>query len=151
MDPIRVSVQEEPLDWPALVRWAVVPKSGAVELFLGVARRITDGRETLELRYTAYVSMAEAELRRIAQEALERFPICRVAVAHRLGLVPAGEPSVAVVVSAPHRDGAFSACRYVIEALKVRAPIWKQERTATGLHWAPGTPIPEHEPAQGQP
>jgi len=122
-----------------------VPEAGAVDIFLGVARRFTDGQETLELRYTAYSPMAEREMEAIAREALARFPICRLALVHRLGQVPIGEPSVAVLVSAPHREAAFAACRYVIDALKARVPIWKQERTAAGFRWVPGTPIPEPE------
>ena len=79
--------------------------------------------------------MALATLHSIADEALERFGVERLAIVHRTGEVPLGEASVAVVAVAPHRDAAFLAARYAIDETKARAPIWKAERFADGHVW----------------
>jgi molybdopterin synthase catalytic subunit len=77
--------------------------------------------------YSGYEEMLAEELGRIIEEARQRWPEARVAAQHRLGRVPRGEPSIAVVVAAPHRDEAFAACRQVIEEAKRRLPVWKKE------------------------
>lgn len=105
---------------------------GAVNLFVGQTRRFTDGRETLRLEYDLYPEMAIAELDRIAQEALGRWPLERVVLIHRFGEVQAEEASVIVGASSQHRDQAFEACRFLIDTLKAKAPIWKKENYADG-------------------
>jgi molybdopterin synthase catalytic subunit len=109
------------------------PEAGAVVLFLGTTRAVTDGRETLRLDYEAYGEMAEAELRKLAEEARRRWPVVGCAIVHRLGTVPPAEPSVAVAVSTPHRQDAFEAGKWLIDTLKESVPIWKRE------HWADGS------------
>jgi len=84
------------------------------------------------IEYTAYDDMAEAELQRIVADARERWPGARIALRHRLGRVAVGEPSIAIVAAAPHRAQAFEACRYVIEEVKHRLPVWKKELRADG-------------------
>ncbi len=79
--------------------------------------------------------MALAVLGEIADEIATRFGVERVAIVHRTGAVPLGEPSIAVVAVAPHRDAAFDAARYAIDETKARAPIWKAERFADGHVW----------------
>jgi molybdopterin synthase catalytic subunit len=79
--------------------------------------------------------MAHGVLERIADEIVERFGVERIAILHRTGEVPLGEPSVAVVAVSPHRDAAFAAARYAIDETKARAPIWKAERFADGHVW----------------
>jgi molybdopterin synthase catalytic subunit len=79
--------------------------------------------------------MALAMLDRIADEIAERFGVVRLAIVHRTGEVPLGEPSVAIVAVSPHRDAAFEAARYAIDETKARAPIWKAERFADGHVW----------------
>ncbi len=108
------------------------PAAGAALLFLGISRQFTGERETVELAYEAYHEMAERELARLEAEARRRWPLVECAIVHRLGVVPISEASVAVVVSSPHRDEAFEAGRWLIDALKETAPIWKQERWADG-------------------
>jgi len=76
--------------------------------------------------------MAFEEIQRILSEALERWPEARVTLQHRLGLIPAGEASIAIAAAAPHREQAFAACRHVIEAVKQRLPVWKKEIHADG-------------------
>ncbi|HEV3152996.1 MAG TPA: molybdenum cofactor biosynthesis protein MoaE [Candidatus Baltobacteraceae bacterium] len=106
---------------------------GGVVTFAGVVReRADDGRAVHGLSYEAHESMALAEFERIAAEARERFGDCRIGVVHRIGDLEIGEVAVAVVVAAPHRAQAFDACEYVIDEVKARAPIWKQEHYTGG-------------------
>jgi MoaD family protein len=93
------------------------------------------GRIVESLGYEAHEPMALAMLERIADEIAERFGVVRLAIVHRIGEVPLGEPSVAIVAVSPHRDAAFEAARYAIDETKGRAPIWKAERFANGHVW----------------
>jgi len=108
---------------------------GGIVTFHGVVRRHSAGRTVERLHYEAYREMAEGEFRRIAEEAAERWPGARVAILHRVGTLQVGETSVVVAASAPHRAEAFSACRFVIDTLKERAPIWKKEFGTDGAVW----------------
>jgi molybdopterin synthase catalytic subunit len=85
-----------------------------------------------EIEYSAYDAMADAEIERIVTEAQQQWPGVRVALRHRVGRVPVGEASIAIVAAAPHRAEAFAACRHVIEAVKRRLPIWKKEYRIDG-------------------
>jgi molybdopterin synthase catalytic subunit len=100
------------------------------------------GRFVESLGYEALEPMALATLERIADEIVERFGVERIAIIHRTGDVPLGEPSVAVVAVSPHRDAAFAAARYAIDETKARAPIWKAEKFADGHVWV-GEPARE--------
>jgi molybdopterin synthase catalytic subunit len=116
---------------------------GATLLFLGTVRDQNDGRPVRAVRYDAYLSMAEEVLAAIAAEAAARAGTDRIAVAHRTGELPVGEISVAIALSSPHRAEAFEACRYIIEEIKRRLPIWKEERYVDGdARWLEGTVPP---------
>ncbi|MFN2487542.1 MAG: molybdenum cofactor biosynthesis protein MoaE, partial [Acidimicrobiia bacterium] len=98
------------------------PSAGAVILFLGTARDHSPGKSGIShLEYEAYSEQVEQKLAEIAEEAVDKWPVVRLAVEHRVGNVAVGEPSVAVAVSAAHRDEAFEAGRFVIDELKKRA------------------------------
>jgi molybdopterin synthase catalytic subunit len=118
--------------------------AGAVNSFLGVVRRTsvdTSGtaHDDIEfLDYEAYAPMAERELRRICEEAAERWQ-ADCAVTHRVGRLGLGEASVAIAVATAHRAESFEACRYIIEELKKRVPIWKKETAQDGFWWSEGT------------
>jgi molybdopterin synthase catalytic subunit len=102
--------------------------SGAIAVFLGTTRRDTEGgRGVVALDYEAYGEMAEAQMRRLAEEARNRWRISRIAMLHRIGRVDVGEPSVLIAVSTPHRAEAFDACRFLIDSIKAEATIWKKE------------------------
>jgi molybdopterin synthase catalytic subunit len=103
------------------------PGLGGTVVFLGSVRQGAEDGPVEAIEYSAYDEMAVAELDRIIGEAQDRWKACRVEVQHRLGRIPVKEASIAVVVAAPHRGEAFEACRYVIEQIKVRLPIWKKE------------------------
>jgi len=125
------------------------PADGAVVSFLGVTRDSPGtpapgqeaeaarhaGRRVDGLEYEAHEPMALAVLAEIAAEIAERFDVVRLAIVHRSGEVSLGEPSIAVVACAPHRDAAFRAARYAIDETKARAPIWKAERFQDGHVW----------------
>ena len=110
-------------------------------MFSGTARDHAPGRPGVELlEYEAYEEQAEPRLRAIAEEARVRWPtLGRIALIHRVGVVPVGESAVVVAVSAPHRDEAFVAARYCIDAVKASVPIWKHETWAGGEAWGNDT------------
>ena len=127
-----VRLQSESIDLSALVSSARGDGDGAVSLFLGTVRNVNDGRGVLFLEYEAYAGMAEREMQRIADDAIARFRATRVDIVHRVGRLAIGEASVAIAVSAPHRAAAMEACRFTIDTLKERVPIWKREHFADG-------------------
>lgn len=133
-----IRLQSESIRVERLLEAVGAAQNGAVTLFLGTVRDHNRGRRVLYLEYEAYAEMAEAEMARLAEEASSRFEITSVAVVHRTGRLEIGEASVAVAVSAPHRGAALDACRYVIDALKERVPIWKREVFEGGEVWIEG-------------
>ena len=141
--PPPIGLSSEPLDAPALVSAVRTDAHGGVVTFLGTTRETSpdDPRPVVALEYEAYEPMAVAEMERIADEARARFGPLGIAMVHRTGRVALGEPSVAVVVAAPHRGAAFDACRYAIDALKSRVPVWKREQYRDGgTAWIANTP-----------
>lgn len=137
--PISVRLSETPLDPAAILGSIGDVRSGAIALFVGTVRDHSDSRQDVsKLVYDAYTEHVEASLRVIAGEASERWPITAVVVEHRVGEVVVGQPSVVVAVSTAHRSDAFEACRYIIDELKQRAPIWKQEHWPGGTEWIEG-------------
>jgi len=133
-----VQLQREPIDTAALMAAARGDGDGAVAAFVGTVRETNAGQTVLYLEYEAYAGMAEREMERIEREALARFEISRVAIAHRIGRLEIGETSVVVVVAAPHRHAAMEACRFVIDTLKASVPIWKREHFEGGVVWIEG-------------
>jgi molybdopterin synthase catalytic subunit len=111
---------------------------GALAVFLGTVRDSNQGRKVRFLRYEAYDGMAQLEMQRIEREALERFDVSRVEIVHRTGRLEIGEVAVAIVAAAPHRAAAFEACRFLIESVKHRVPIWKKEVFEGGEVWIEG-------------
>lgn len=116
------------------------PKAGAVVVFLGTTRVHNEGRRVLRLEYEAFAGMAEREMQALADRACRRWRVCRVAMAHRTGVVPVGQVSVGVAVSSGHRAEAFAACRWLIDHLKRTVPIWKREHFRGGRVWIGSTP-----------
>ena len=130
-----VKLTAEPIDLNEVVAAVRDVAAGAITTFLGVTRNHNEGREVIRLEYETYAAMAEQEMERIAAEAASRWPGSRVAIVHRVGLVPVGETSVAIAVSAAHRPEAFAACRFAIDRLKECVPIWKKEHFIGGDIW----------------
>jgi len=124
-----IELRDEPLDVVAAIESVGDPRGGAVAVFLGTTREEVDsrGRELVALDYEAYREMAEAQMRRLTEEARKSWKILRLALLHRVGRVGIKEPSVLVAVSTPHRADAFAACKFLIDKLKSEATIWKKE------------------------
>jgi molybdopterin synthase catalytic subunit len=134
----------QPLSLDALLANVAGHERGGTCVFLGTVRDEGGPDGVVAIEYSAYEAMAERELQAMLAEARQRWPDARVAVRHRLGVVPAGEASIAIVAAAPHRAEAFAACRYVIEEVKRRLPVWKRERRRDGTAvWV----SPEGQPA----
>jgi molybdopterin synthase catalytic subunit len=121
----------DPIDLSPLAAAVQSPERGAIASFLGVVRNHHGDRPVERLHYSAYGPMAEAECERIVEEAESRWQVA-VALRHRTGRLEVGETAVAIVAASAHRDEAFAACRWIIEAVKRRVPIWKQEFYADG-------------------
>ena len=130
-----IRLQVAPIDPAAVAADARGDGDGAVSVFLGTVRDVSSGRRVLFLQYEAYASMAEREMEGIAEEAIARFGVTKVAMIHRVGRVEIGEASVAIAVAAPHRSAAMDACRFVIDTLKASVPIWKSEHFEGGAVW----------------
>jgi molybdopterin synthase catalytic subunit/molybdopterin converting factor small subunit len=124
-----------PVNMSSVVVEVVDERAGAIATFLGTVRAHSRGRDVIALEYEAYEEMAEDVMAAIAEELQARYDVCKVAMAHRLGRVEVGETSVAIGVSAPHRQDALAACADAIEALKARVPLWKKELYADGEEW----------------
>jgi molybdopterin synthase catalytic subunit len=140
----HVAIVQEPIDPRAVLGRVGAPGDGAVLLFLGTVRDHADGRAVQGLHYEAYQAMAEEVLAAIAAEAAGTLGTDRLAVVHRVGELAIGDVSVAIAVSSPHRAEAYEASRYVIEAIKQRLPVWKQERYASGdVGWVRGRDLNE--------
>ena len=127
-----VRLTHEPIDFTALTESVRSPHCGAVALVLGTVRDLTGDEVTEFLEYEAYPPMAEKKLNEIEVEVRGRWKLGAVAMVHRLGRLGVGEISVAVAVSAPHRDAAFAACRFAIDTLKQVVPIWKKDLASVG-------------------
>ncbi len=128
-------VTRTPIAVERLLRAVRDPGAGALVTFLGTTRNRNAGRRVIRLEYEAYGRMTEAEMRRLAAEAKRRWPIRKVAMLHRLGVVPVGQASVGIAVSAGHRAEAFAACHWLIDRLKEIVPIWKREHFHGGRVW----------------
>jgi molybdopterin synthase catalytic subunit/molybdopterin converting factor small subunit len=124
-----------PVNLTSVVVEVVDEQAGAIATFLGTVRAQSRGREVIALEYEAYEEMAEEVMAEIAAELVSRYELCKVAMSHRLGRVEVGETSVAIAVSAPHRQDALAACADAIEALKSRVPLWKKELYVGGEEW----------------
>ena len=122
----------DPISPAALLAEVASPECGGTCLFLGTVRDGPEDGGVTGIEYSAYEPMAVAELDRVRAEAVKRWPGARIAVRHRLGLVATEDASIGIAVAAPHREAAFAACRYVIEAVKQRLPVWKKELRADG-------------------
>ena len=137
-----------PIPLAALLAEVSSPECGGTCAFLGTVRDGPEEHGVTAIEYSAYEEMVEGELGRIVAEVRERWSGARVAVRHRLGRIPAGEASIAIVTASPHRAQAFEACRYVIEEVKRRVPVWKKELRADGSAvWVDPSGRPTTKPA----
>ena len=122
---------DHPIDPALLAKAVLTARRGGVASFTGLVRNHQDGRSVLRLEYHAYSAMAEAECGAIVAEAERRWPVS-VALQHRVGALVVGDIAIAVAAAGDHRDESFDACRWVVEQVKHRVPIWKREFYADG-------------------
>ena len=133
-----------PIELGELLASAQSPERGGVAVFLGLVRNHHGGRPVLRLEYSAYGPMAEAECARILAEASSRWDAA-IALRHRTGTLEVGDAAVAIVAASAHREAAFAACRFVIDEVKQRVPIWKREHYADGsVAWVDPTAKLQH-------
>lgn len=135
-----IQVQAELFDVGELTRsvHAEDPGVGAVATFVGYVRDINQGDQVSELFLEHYPGMTERSLQRIVDLAQARWPLQRVTLIHRVGVLKVGEPIVFVGVASEHRQAAFDACAFLMDYLKTRAPFWKREQTPAGERWVDG-------------
>jgi molybdopterin synthase catalytic subunit len=134
---------EQPIRLDPLIDQVRAPDRGGIAIFLGLVRDHHQGKGVLGLDYSAYGEMAESVTNEIVREATGNRPRTSVVVQHRVGALTVGDIAVAVVAAAPHRAEAFDACRYVIEELKKRVPVWKKEMFVDGtVEWVDPTASP---------
>jgi molybdopterin synthase catalytic subunit len=156
---MRAYVTRDPIDPQAVLALVGSAADGAAILFLGTVREHNDNRAVSGMRYDAFMEMAEPVLRDITAEAAARAGSDRIAAVHRVGELSIGEVSVAIAVSTPHREESFDAARYIIEQIKQRLPVWKQEHYKDGdARWLAGsvppgsdTPVGDTPVGEGRP
>ncbi len=129
---IRAALVTHPIDVSALIAEVADVSTGATAVFVGTVRDMNDDKAVGGIDYSAYTVMAERELLRIAQEAGRQFAPLRVVVEHRIGALELGDVSVAIATAHAHRGPAIDGMRFIIEQIKRRVPIWKQERYLDG-------------------
>jgi len=132
-----IELTDNTIDAAAVTQSVQDRAAGAVVLFLGTVREVTESedtgrRVTASLEYECYAEMAKKKLAELEAEARRQWPLLRCAIVHRLGLLPVGETSIAIAVSSAHRRVAFEAGQWLIDRIKEVVPIWKKENYADG-------------------
>ena len=128
----RSGIVTDPIDVDAIVDEVRAPGNGAIATFLGTVRNRSESRTVASLEYSAYAGMANREMEAIVREASALSPGVQIVAVHRVGNLDVGDTCVMIAAAHAHRGPAFDACRYVIEEIKKRVPIWKRERYADG-------------------
>ena len=133
-----ISITEKPIDVNKLLNDVSVQSSGACIVFTGTVRDHNKQDKVSKLHYEAYQEMAEKILQEIENEIHTKWKINKFIAIHRIGTLKDGEVSVAVAVSSEHRKEAFEACKFGIDSIKEKAPIWKKEFAESGAEWLEG-------------
>ena len=137
---IEVKLFSTPLDVNYCITQVQSPECGGIDVFIGTVRNATKGKKVIRLEFEAYESMAVKEMQKIADAAMQKWPIHNIIIHHRTGVLQVSELPVIISVSAAHRDAAFDACRYIIDTLKQTVPIWKKEVFQDGEVWVAAHP-----------
>jgi molybdopterin synthase catalytic subunit len=137
---IDIKISNEPLNIRACIDAVMSPESGGIDVFIGTVRNATKGKQVVRLEFEAYEKMAVSELNKIAEEVVKRWPVHKIVIHHRTGVLEVGDVPVIIAVSAAHRAAAFDACRYTIDTLKQTVPIWKKEVFEDGEVWVAAHP-----------
>jgi len=137
---IEIILSDKTLNEQACSDFVKNDDSGGIVTFVGTVRNQTKGKRVLRLDFEAYEPMAVSEMRKIAEQAVEKFSLKKIAIYHRVGNLEIGEVPVVIAASAAHRGAAFDACEYAIDMLKETVPIWKKEIFEDGEVWVSATP-----------
>jgi molybdopterin synthase catalytic subunit len=137
---INIELKNTPLYTADAEQFVAAPEAGGTVIFIGTVRNKTQAKRVIRLEFEAYEPMAVSEMRKIAEQALEKFPILSVAIHHRVGVLDIGEIPVIIAVGSAHRGAAFDACEYCIDTLKQTVPIWKKEIFEDGEVWVAAHP-----------
>lgn len=138
---IHIDLTDQPIEVAAALRSVEADGAGAINTFIGTVRNQSTGRPVVRLEYEAYDSMALHQLRKVAEQAVEKWPMLqKVTVVHRKGTLYIGDVAVVVAVSTPHRAESFAACQYIIDTLKQVVTIWKKEFYQDGDVWVAAHP-----------
>ncbi|MBC6991306.1 MULTISPECIES: molybdenum cofactor biosynthesis protein MoaE [Hymenobacter] len=136
-----IELTDQPIDVAAALAAVQADGAGAVNAFIGTVRNQSTGRSVVRLEYEAYDSMAVHQMRKVAEQAQERWPMLQqIAVIHRKGTLYIGDVAVIVAVSTPHRAESFAACQYIIDTIKQVVTIWKKEFYEDGQVWVAAHP-----------
>jgi molybdopterin synthase catalytic subunit len=137
---INIKISTEALDIKSCIDWVMSPQSGGINVFIGSVRNETKGKKVIRLEFDAYESMALSEMTKIAEDIFKKWPVQKILIHHRTGVLQTGDVPVVISVAAAHRDAAFNACRYAIDTLKETVPIWKKEVFEDGEVWVAAHP-----------
>lgn len=137
---ISIKISKQPLRIQPCIKWVMAPECGGIDVFIGTVRNNTKQNKVIKLEFTAYKKMALKELKKIAEDAIKKWPLQKVIIHHRIGILKIGEIAVIIAVAAAHREAAFKGCKYAIDTLKETVPIWKKEYFADGEVWVAAHP-----------
>ena len=135
LEPVRIQHEDFSQDEEVKALQASSTRMGGIGTFLGCARDFSEGREVSEISFDAYGSMALSEMIILRNEAIAKFGLLDARIVHRIGTVKGGDNIVFIAAGAEHRVAALEACRWMIDELKERVPIWKKEVTPQGDSW----------------
>lgn len=140
MQTTFIKISEEKLDLNECYKFVEDDSCGGISIFVGTVRNSTENKEVTQLDFSTYKPMAIKEMQKIADAALEKFDVKKIAIHHAEGLLQIGDIPVIITVSAPHRKAAFEACEFAIDTLKETVPIWKKEHFSDGEVWVNSHP-----------
>lgn len=135
-----IAITDQPIDIQACLEAVQSERAGAVDVFIGTVRNHNNARSVVRLEYESFDSMAVRKMTELAEEAARRWPVEKIAIVHRKGVLTIGDVAVVIAVATPHRAESFEACRWVIDTLKQVVPIWKKEIYDDGEEWLEAHP-----------
>tara|TARA_B110000091_G_scaffold202918_1_gene235870 strand:+ start:212 stop:634 length:423 start_codon:yes stop_codon:yes gene_type:complete len=135
-----IKITSEKLDLQECYHFVEDDACGGISAFIGTVRNDTHGKEVTQLDFSTYKPMALKEMKKIADRALEKFNINKIAIHHAEGMLQIGAIPVIIAASAKHRKAAFEACEFAIDTLKETVPIWKKEYFSDGEVWVNAHP-----------
>jgi molybdopterin synthase catalytic subunit len=135
-----VRISEEPIDVNEVIDNVRSAAAGAIDVFIGTVRNKTSQKSVSRLDFEAYDAMAVKEIEKIIEKARDRWPVLKMSIYHRKGILSIGEIAVVIAVSTPHRKESFEACQFAIDTLKETVPIWKKEVFEDGEVWVSAHP-----------